>query len=598
MGNKFSCCWRSSCSKDDFEKNRELKRGSEHRRSEYPISSPAGIRGSLNIADPPFHQNADVEKKNLEHEIAVEIKMKEGAEKLLKAVEKKKHLKSVKVFLAESNTRLEALYRRLQDLNAQCDVEEALLEALHPNINIEAVSLSEEEEHILHTSPIAWELPVSEYDHECDKEDLRLVVNSELELVPATTARGFPISMSDIILEFGEYPAHSDRPETSVSARSQKELVQGSEQVEKATSEPAVSDLVNIVLPADEKPTDPEEIIKPMNLQDFRCCAFLGKGSFGKVLLAEHRQTKKMFAIKAMQKARIIYLSDIQSLMYERNVYQVASEGHHPFLVNLLATFHSRDHACFVMEYAAGGDLSTNLMNASGVFPESRARFYASCVILGLEHLHKNKIIHRDIKLNNIVLDQEGFAKIADFGLSKKGIGFGDRTGGFCGTLDYMAPEIVKHKTYTRAVDWWSLGVLMYIMILGRYPIEGDERKELEKNILRKKIKYPRTTSPSTKSILKALLNRDCKQRLGGSEKGAEDIKQHLFFEGINWIELLARNVKPPFVPVIDGPEDTRNFDISCTSEAPVLTPPGKPSLTDRQQEAFKNFDWLLHWED
>uniref|UniRef100_A0A8C5LT09 Protein kinase domain-containing protein n=1 Tax=Leptobrachium leishanense TaxID=445787 RepID=A0A8C5LT09_9ANUR len=470
-------------------------------------------------------------RKNLEHEIAIEIKMKEGAEKLLKDVKKKKHLKSVEVFLAESNTKLEALYRRLQDLNAQCDVEEALPEALYKKINIEAVSLSEEDEHILYTSPIAWELPVSEYDHECDKEDLRLVVNSELELVPAMSASGFPISLSDIILEFGEFPAHSDRPETSVSARSQKELVQGSEQVVKATSEPAVSDLVNIVLPADERPKEPEVAIKPMSLQDFRFCTFLGRGGFGKVLLAEHLQTKKMFAVKAMQKAQLIKSNEVKSLMYEKSLYQVASQEHHPFLVNLFATFQSKDHTCFVMEYAAGGDLWTNFMNASGKFPLPRARFYASCVVLGLEHLHQHKIIHRDLKLNNIVLDQEGFAKIADFGLSKQGIGFGDRTKSFCGTLEYMAPEIIKDKPYTRAVDWWSLGVLLYIMILGYYPIPGDNDEELEKNIVRYNIAFPHTLTVRAASILKDLLNRNEKRRLGASERGAEDVKKHLFFK-------------------------------------------------------------------
>uniref|UniRef100_A0A8C5PG14 Protein kinase domain-containing protein n=1 Tax=Leptobrachium leishanense TaxID=445787 RepID=A0A8C5PG14_9ANUR len=334
--------------------------------------------------------------------------------------------------------------------------------------------------------------------------------------------------------------------------------------------EPAVSDLVNIVLPADERPKEPEVAIKPMSLQDFRCCTFLGRGAFGKVLLAEHLQTKKMFAVKAMQKAQLIKSNEVK-----RSLYQVASQEHHPFLVNLFATFQSKDHTCFVMEYAAGGDLWTNFMNASGKFPLPRARFYASCVVLGLEHLHQHKIIHRDLKLNNIVLDQEGFAKIADFGLSKQGIGFGDRTKSFCGTLEYMAPEIIKDKPYTRAVDWWSLGVLLYLMILGYVSLISH---------------YVFC------SLNLSLLNEE--RRLGASERGAEDVKQHLFFKGLNWIDLLARNVKPPFVPVIDGPEDTRNFEVSCKSEAPVLTPPEKPSLTDRQQEAFKNFDWMAERDD
>ncbi|KAF6110717.1 protein kinase N2 [Phyllostomus discolor] len=213
------------------------------------------------------------------------------------------------------------------------------------------------------------------------------------------------------------------------------------------------------------------------NLQDFRCCAVLGRGHFGKVLLAEYKHTNEMFAIKALKKGDIVARDEVDSLMCEKRIFETVNSVRHPFLVNLFACFQTKEHVCFVMEYAAGGDLMMHIH--TDVFAEPRAVFYAACVVLGLQYLHEHKIVYRDLKLDNLLLDTEGFVKIADFGLCKEGMGYGDRTSTFCGTPEFLAPEVLTETSYTRAVDWWGLGVLIYEMLVGEVSSKnGLERKE------------------------------------------------------------------------------------------------------------------------
>ncbi|KAF5923582.1 hypothetical protein HPG69_010977 [Diceros bicornis minor] len=295
------------------------------------------------------------------------------------------------------------------------------------------------------------------------------------------------------------------------------------------------------------------------NLQDFRCCAVLGRGHFGKVLLAEYKHTNEMFAIKALKKGDIVARDEVDSLMCEKRIFETVNSVRHPFLVNLFACFQTKEHVCFVMEYAAGGDLMMHIH--TDVFSEPRAVFYAACVVLGLQYLHEHKIVYRDLKLDNLLLDTEGFVKIADFGLCKEGMGYGDRTSTFCGTPEFLAPEVLTETSYTRAVDWWGLGVLIYEMLVGE------------------------------------LLRRNPERRLGAGEKDAEDVKKHPFFRLIDWSALMDKKVKPPFVPTIRGREDVSNFDDEFTSEAPILTPPREPRiLSEEEQEMFRDFDYIADW--
>ncbi|XP_023063963.1 serine/threonine-protein kinase N2 isoform X4 [Piliocolobus tephrosceles] len=331
------------------------------------------------------------------------------------------------------------------------------------------------------------------------------------------------------------------------------------------------------------------------NLQDFRCCAVLGRGHFGKVLLAEYKHTNEMFAIKALKKGDIVARDEVDSLMCEKRIFETVNSVRHPFLVNLFACFQTKEHVCFVMEYAAGGDLMMHIH--TDVFSEPRAVFYAACVVLGLQYLHEHKIVYRDLKLDNLLLDTEGFVKIADFGLCKEGMGYGDRTSTFCGTPEFLAPEVLTETSYTRAVDWWGLGVLIYEMLVGESPFPGDDEEEVFDSIVNDEVRYPRFLSTEAISIMRRLLRRNPERRLGASEKDAEDVKKHPFFRLIDWSALMDKKVKPPFIPTIRGREDVSNFDDEFTSEAPILTPPREPRiLSEEEQEMFRDFDYIADW--
>ncbi|XP_038859657.1 serine/threonine-protein kinase N2-like isoform X2 [Salvelinus namaycush] len=295
------------------------------------------------------------------------------------------------------------------------------------------------------------------------------------------------------------------------------------------------------------------------SLKDFKCVAVLGRGHFGKVLLAEYKSTGEMFAIKALKKGDIVARDEVDSLMCEKRIFETVNSVRHPFLVNLFACFQTQEHVCFVMEYAAGGDLMMHIH--ADVFSEPRAIFYAACVVLGLQFLHEHEIVYRDLKLDNLLLDTEGYVKIADFGLCKEGMGFRDRTSTFCGTPEFLAPEVLTETSYTRAVDWWGLGVLIFEMLVGE------------------------------------LLRRSPERRLGAGERDAEEVKKHLFFRNMDWNGLLAKKVKPPFVPIIQDSNDVSNFDDEFTSEAPILTPPREPrALSGDEQDMFSDFDYIADW--
>uniref|UniRef100_A0A674MFL7 protein kinase C n=1 Tax=Takifugu rubripes TaxID=31033 RepID=A0A674MFL7_TAKRU len=330
----------------------------------------------------------------------------------------------------------------------------------------------------------------------------------------------------------------------------------------------------------------------PLSLQDFRMIAVLGRGHFGKVLLSEYKKTGTMYAIKALKKGDIIARDEVESLMCEKRIFEIVNMSHHPFLVNLLACFQTPEHVCFVMEYTAGGDLMMHIH--TDVFTEPRAVFYSACVVLGLQFLHDHKIVYRDLKLDNLLLDTDGYVKIADFGLCKEGMGFGDRTSTFCGTPEFLAPEVLTDTSYTRAVDWWGLGVLIYEMLVGESPFPGDDEEEVFDSIVNDEVRYPRFLSNEAIGIIRRLLRRNPERRLGSGEKDAEEVKKQPFFRTMDWEALLQRKVPPPFLPSITGKEDVSNFDEEFTAEAPTLTPPREPrTLSRKDQESFRDFDYV-----
>uniref|UniRef100_A0A6P7GKT6 protein kinase C n=1 Tax=Diabrotica virgifera virgifera TaxID=50390 RepID=A0A6P7GKT6_DIAVI len=332
-----------------------------------------------------------------------------------------------------------------------------------------------------------------------------------------------------------------------------------------------------------------------LNIDSFRLISVLGRGHFGKVILSQYKNTGEYFAIKALKKGDIISRDEVESLLSEKRIFEVANCIRHPFLVNLFACFQTDAHVCFVMEYAAGGDLMMHIH--ADVFSEPRAVFYAACVVLGLQYLHENKIIYRDLKLDNLLLDTEGYVKIADFGLCKEGMGFGDRTGTFCGTPEFLAPEVLTETSYTRAVDWWGLGVLIFEMLVGESPFPGDDEEEVFDSIVNDEVRYPRFLSLEAIAIMRRLLRKSPDRRLGSSERDAEDVKKQAFFRHIQWEELLHRRIPPPFVPTVESMEDVSNFDEEFTSERPQLTPPKEPrQLSVQDQHLFREFTYMADW--
>ncbi|KAF4118451.1 hypothetical protein G5714_000502 [Onychostoma macrolepis] len=325
----------------------------------------------------------------------------------------------------------------------------------------------------------------------------------------------------------------------------------------------------------------------PLSLQDFQLIAVLGRGHFGKVLLAEYKKSGNMYAIKALKKGDIVARDEVESLMCEKRIFETVNSAQHPFLVNLFACFQTPEHVCFVMEYTAGGDLMMHIH--ADVFTEPRAVFYAACVVLGLQFLHDNKIVYRDLKLDNLLLDTEGYVKIADFGLCKEGMGFGDRTSTFCGTPEFLAPEVLTDTSYT------GRGLVgtrsAYIRDVGG---RGDDEEEVFDSIVNDEVRYPRFLSSEAIGIMRRLLRRNPERRLGSSEKDAEDVKKQPFFRSMDWEALLLRKLPPPFLPTIGNKEDVSNFDEEFTTEVPALTPPREPRVLSRKdQDSFRDFDYV-----
>ncbi|XP_034027097.1 serine/threonine-protein kinase N2-like isoform X2 [Thalassophryne amazonica] len=356
---------------------------------------------------------------------------------------------------------------------------------------------------------------------------------------------------------------------------------------------PTLSEELLSINTREESEEPPVSAVK-MQMEDFRYISVLGRGHFGKVLLAEFQTTGKLYAIKALKKRDIVTRDEVDSLKSEKRIFEMINASRHPFLVNLHGCFQTGDHVCFVMEYLPGGDLMIHIHH--NVFTEVQTRFYSACVLLGLEFLHVNKIIYRDLKLDNLLMDADGFVKITDFGLCKEGMGHGDRTSTFCGTPEFLAPEVLTDDDYTRAVDWWGMGILIYEMLVGESPFPGED-EEVFDSIVNDDVQYPGSLPPEAVSIIQKLLKKNPLKRLGAGERDANEIKGEKFFESIDWEALLAKNVKPPFLPSIKESVDVSNFDSEFTRLQPVLSPPSKPfSLSAEQQQVFADFDFCaLH---
>ena len=299
--------------------------------------------------------------------------------------------------------------------------------------------------------------------------------------------------------------------------------------------------------------------MRSVTLDDFNFLAVLGKGNFGKVMLAEEKQTGVLYAIKVLKKEFIIENDEIDSTRSEKRVFLTVARERHPFLLNLHSCFQTETRVYFVMEYVGGGDLMLHIQRQQ--FNLHRAKFYAAEVLLALEYFHKHGIIYRDLKLDNIMLTLDGHVKIADYGLCKENMWYGNTTSTFCGTPEFMAPEILLEQRYGRAVDWWAFGILLYEMLLGQAPFRGDDEDEIFDAILEDDPLYPIQMPRDSVSLLQRLLTRDPSRRLGAGPNDADDVKAHPFFRDVNWDDLINKRVPPPFCPTLRHASDTEWFD-------------------------------------
>lgn len=330
---------------------------------------------------------------------------------------------------------------------------------------------------------------------------------------------------------------------------------------------------------------------KRFSPDDFNFIKVIGKGSFGVVILAELKNSDDVFAIKILKKDVIIQDDDVECTMTEKRILALAAK--HPFLTALYCCFQTPDRLFFVMEYVNGGDLMFQIQKARK-FDESRAKFYAAEVTLALIFLHKQGVIYRDLKLDNILLDSEGHCKIADFGMCKEGILGGATTTTFCGTPDYISPEVLQELEYGPSVDWWALGVLMYEMMAGQPPFEAENEDDLFEAILHEDVLYPVWLSREAVSILRGFMTKTVSRRLGciASQGGEQAILDHPFFKDIDWKALELKRVKPPFKPKIKNTRDVSNFDIDFLKEEPILTPVNPEVLKTINQDEFKGFSY------
>ncbi|KAI5720250.1 hypothetical protein M8J77_004015 [Diaphorina citri] len=263
----------------------------------------------------------------------------------------------------------------------------------------------------------------------------------------------------------------------------------------------------------------------------------------------------------------------------------------HPFIVDLMYAFQTGGKLYLILEYLSGGELFMHL-EREGIFLEDTACFYLSEIILALEHLHRQGIIYRDLKPENILLDAQGHVKLTDFGLCKEHIQEGNVTHTFCGTIEYMAPEILTRSGHGKAVDWWSLGALMYDMLTGAPPFTADNRKKTIEKILRGKLILPPYLTPDARELIRKLLKRQVAQRLGSGPNDGEAVRVHPFFRSINWSDVLSRKLEPPFKPSLTGEDDVSQFDTKFTRQTPVDSP-DESLLSESANLVFQGFTYV-----
>jgi len=320
---------------------------------------------------------------------------------------------------------------------------------------------------------------------------------------------------------------------------------------------------------------------------DFELLNVIGKGSFGKVMQVKKKDDGKIYAMKVLRKEAIIARKQVTHTRAEKSILQKIQ---HPFIVRLHYAFQTKDKLYMILDYINGGELFYHLKK-EGRFPENRVKFYAAEIVCAMAHLHSLQIVYRDLKPENILIDSEGHICITDFGLSKE-INPDEGTHTFCGTPEYLAPEVLKGQGHGVAVDWWSLGTLIYEMLTGLPPFYSQNINIMYQKILNGELRFPSYVSPEAQALLEGLLTRDVDKRLGS--RASEDVKRHPFFKEIDFDKMEKKQLEAPYKPKVKNDIDISQIDTAFTTEkAQDSLVENTLSETVQRENAFDDFTFV-----
>jgi len=321
--------------------------------------------------------------------------------------------------------------------------------------------------------------------------------------------------------------------------------------------------------------TDMDLTGKSLVVADFTLGKTLGTGAFGRVRFVTHKATNNHYALKTLKKASIIKMKQVDHIVSEKSILVALK---HPFIVNMFGSFHDQRYIYMVLEYIVGGEFFTHLRKA-GRFENEHSCFFGACIAAIFEYCHGKNIVYRDLKPENILINGDGYVKLTDFGFAKV---IEHRTYTLCGTPEYIAPEVLLNKGHGKPVDWWTLGILIYEMIVGYPPFVDEDPMGIYQKILSGKIVFPKLFDKNANGLLKKLLTADLGKRYGNLKNGVEDIKTHKWFKDIDWDKLFKKEIEPPFRPAVKNATDTSNFDDYPDSDElpPVVNPAQDPFTT------------------
>ena len=328
--------------------------------------------------------------------------------------------------------------------------------------------------------------------------------------------------------------------------------------------------------------------VKEVKLEDFKVLKVIGRGSFGKVNLVEYLPTHETFAMKSLKKDILIEQEQIENTLLEKEILQSID---YPFLCGLVFCFQTEERIYFIMPFLNGGELFQHLRKFR-TFDEDKVRFYGAQIALALDYLHSKGIIYRDLKPENILMDEEGYLKLADFGMAQK-LKDDEKAISFCGTPEYLAPEIITMEGHDKNADWWSFGILLFEMLCGLPPFYVENLDKMYEMIKTSSIKFPKriALSEDAKDVIRKLLEKNPKKRLG-SQSGIEEIKNHPFFASLDFDMVLKKKIKAPFIPELASDTDVQYFDEEFTSEEVGMSyiPKKNMEMIKKNQNKFNDF--------